>query len=341
MFLNSGSKLGNFGGNFSKQTLFFNLKKDYGFRLLPEFLKVFTFATNSNIWYNFGKKTATLKNKPDMKRSTFYSLIIATFTVASTLILTSCAKEKIETMPLGTVNVNMFESLFNNGREFYLQVLTDQTNLPVSYYIRNAVTKEGTTITVDLIDIEKVDASGVNVATGSASAYINLGQLTAGQHTLKINVATNANAGILSVEDNFFVTVFDQTNGLTFNYDTLYRIPNGALWGYIGYQSASFQSIAESFKDTLQDIGAVGLGLTEGKYGYFWVDESGAYHQEIDENYTFYRQYFYSYIESKEALTDVIEYYDIRYSQVKIILYWVFEEEKKSALIKPEEISYP
>jgi len=54
MFLNSGSKLGNFGGNFSKQTLFFNLKKDYGFRLLPEFLKVFTFATVSNFWYNFG-----------------------------------------------------------------------------------------------------------------------------------------------------------------------------------------------------------------------------------------------------------------------------------------------
>lgn len=272
-----------------------------------------------------------------MKRSTFYSLTIATLIVASTLAFNSCNKEKIETMPLGTVNVNMFESLFNNGREFYLQVQTDQQNLPVSYYIRNSVKKEGTTITVDLIDIEKVDASGVNVALGSASAYINLGQLTPGQHIMKINVASNANEGILSVEDNFFISVFEQTNGLTFNYDTLYRIPNGALWGYIGYQSTSYEPIAESFKDTLQDIGAVGMGLNEGNYGYFTVDEAGVYHQEINENYTYYRQFFYNYIESKEALTDVIDYYDIKYSQVRIYLYWVFEEGEKSVLLKPDD----
>jgi len=272
-----------------------------------------------------------------MKRSTFYTLIMATFMVSSTLIFTSCNKEKIETMPLGTVNVNMFESLFNNGREFYLQVQTDQQNLPLSYYIRNSVKKEGTTITIDLIDIEKVDASGVNVALGSASAYINLGQLTPGQHVMKINVASNANEGILSVEDNFFISVFDQTNGLTFNYDTLYRIPNGALWGYIGYQNTSYEPIAESFKDTLQDIGAVEMGLNEGNYGYFTVDEAGVYHQEINEDFNFYRQFFYNYIESKEDLTDVIEYYDIKYSQVQIVLYWVFEEEHKYVVLKPEE----
>jgi len=276
-----------------------------------------------------------------MKRSTFYALTIATFMVASTLAFTSCNKEKIETMPLGTVNVNMFESLFNNGREFYIQVLTDQTNLLESYYIRNSIKKEGTVITVDLFDIEKVDASGVSVPTGPASAYINVGNITPGVYTLKINVAGTANQGNLSVEDNFFISIFDQTDGLTFNYDTLYRIPNGSLWGYVVYQNASFEPIAESFKDTLQDIGAVGLGLNEGNYGYFTVDENGDYHQEINSNYTYYRQFFYSYIESKDALTQVIEYYDIKYSQVKIVLYWIFENDEKSVLIKPDEPGYP
>jgi hypothetical protein len=235
----------------------------------------------------------------------------------------------------------MFESLFNNGREFYLQVQTDQTNLLTSYYIRNSINKEGNTITIQLTDIEKVDASGVNVPTGPASAYINIGNITPGLYTLNIDVAGRSNQGSLSVEDNFFISIFNQTDGLSFNYDTLYRIPNGALWGYVGYQNNAYEPIALAFKDTLTDIGAVGLGLTEGNYGYFTVDEAGAYHQEINDNFTYYRQFFYSYIESKEALTEVIEYYDIKYSQVKIFLYWVFEEEGKSALIKPDQPGYP
>lgn len=273
-----------------------------------------------------------------MKRSTFYSLTIATVIVATALSFNSCNKEKIETMPLGTVNVNMFESLFNNGREFYLQVQTDQTNLLTSYYIRNSINKEGNTINIQLTDIEKVDASGVNVATGPASAYINIGNITPGLYTLNIDVAGRSNQGSLSVEDSFFVSIFDQTDGLTFNYDTLYRIPNGALWGYVGYQNNAYEPIALAFKDTLTDIGAVGLGLTKGNYGYFTVDEEGVYHQEINENFTYYRQFFYSYIESKEDLTSVIEYFDIKYSQIQIVLYWVFEEDEKSVLIKPDEI---
>ncbi len=273
-----------------------------------------------------------------MIRSTFYSLILATIMVATILVFNSCNKEEIETMPLGTVNVNMFESLFNNGREFYMQVQTDQTNLLTSYYIRNSINKEGNTINIQLTDIEKVDASGVNVATGPASAYINIGNITPGLYTLNIDVAGRSNQGSLSVEDNFFISIFGQTDGLSFNYDTLYRIPNGALWGYVGYQNNTYEPIALAFKDTLTDIGAVGLGLTEGNYGYFTVDEAGAYHQEINDNFTYYRQFFYSYIESKEDLTSVIEYFDIKYSQVQIVLYWVFEEGEKSVLIKPDEI---
>lgn len=247
----------------------------------------------------------------------------------------SCKKNDIERLPLESVNIDMYEYLFSIGREFNLNVYTDRTDYSITSFIRYDSKIEGNKITIDLHDIEVGNYDGAAVALGGAPAYVNLGSLQQGFYDLQINVVDNVNEGSLSVESNFFILNFNATNSLTINYDTLWRIPSGAMWGYIGYQTPEYQEAAESFVDTLQKIGAAPLNLPKGYYGYFEVDSAGNFTQPVNDNYTYIIEYYYDYFGSMEKLEMVYEYYDFIYHQLYIVLYWIDEGELKSIEMLP------
>lgn len=262
-------------------------------------------------------------------------LPLAVIALLPLLFLSGCNDDEVETVPLGPVNIDLYESLFNNGRELYLQVFTDQGNYPITYFIRNSAEVNGNNIEVTLHDIEKISADGYQVALGPASAYINLGYLEPGQYSLEINVVDATNQATLDVIEDLYAVASDQLTDLTFNYDTLYRIPNGALWGYAGYQNTAYTEIAEAFRDSLNAFGAVPLSLPKGNYGYFQVSESGEFTQPINDQVTYYREFFKDYTGSESRLNNLLDYYMLNYRQIDIQLYWVFEGNVKSAIIRP------
>jgi len=247
----------------------------------------------------------------------------------------SCNKDKIETLPLGDVNIDMYELLTYSGREFGFQALTDQETYPISYQIRKNVKIEGNTITVNLQDIEKIDVSGVQVATGPASTYVTLGVLEDGTYDIQINVVDKINTGKLNIFSNLYTLSFDVSDGLTVNYDTLRRVPNGTLWGYLGYTDTNYAEPAQSFIDTLLSVGATPLNIPPGNYGYFEYSQDSVFSQPVDDKYTYTKEFYLNYNQSLETLNQILYYYDFNYRQLYIGIRWFYEDGKKSAIISP------
>lgn len=267
------------------------------------------------------------------------TLLFSVLALAGSLfLLGGCNDDDIETTPLGSVNMNLYENLFYNGREFYLHAQTDQGNYPLTYYIRNSIEVDGQDIKISLKDIEKISSGSSSVALGPASAYIYVGNLSNGTYNLEIDVAGNVNQTTLSVIDALYAVDTAGFNNLSFNFDTLYRIPSGTLWGYVGYQNTAYTDIAEAFRDSLNAIGATSIGLTPGEYGYFTISESGTFNQPISENYEYYREFFKFYDGSEYDLNEIVEYYTLNYRPVSVQLFWVFEEGEMKSYIKPDDV---
>ncbi len=265
-------------------------------------------------------------------------LLFPTLFLVVLLGFSSCNKDEVETAPLGSVNIDMYELLSYSGREFGFQAFTDLESYPVSYMIRSNTKLEGNKITVNLLDIEKVTVSGVAVPLGSASTYVNIGSLSDGEYDFEINVVDRINSGKLKIYPSFYVLSFDGTNGLTLNEDTLRRMPEGTLWGYLGYMDTAYAAPAQEFIDTLLSIGATPLNVAPGNYGYFEYSEDSVFSQPVDSKYTYTKEFYLSYNHSLESLNGIMYYYDFNYRQIYIGIRWFYGDGKKSVILSPGKL---
>ncbi len=251
--------------------------------------------------------------------------------------LNSCnKKEEIETVPLGSVNINMYEVLGYSGKQFGLEVLTDDSIYPPTYQIRSSIKIEGTKITVTLLDIEKAgDATNSKYPLRN---YVTIGGLADGDYNIEINVADSVNAGTLQVNPIFYTLSFASPELLTLNYDSLGRVPDGALWGYVAYNDSTSVALAQSFVDTLVSIGSNSLNVAPGNYYYFQYSPVIGFTQPTDTNYNYTTQYFLQYNESFSTINDVVYYYNNSpdYKKIHIAINWFSLGTKKSAAILPE-----
>lgn len=272
-------------------------------------------------------------------------LLFPTLLLAVLLGLSACNKDEVETTPLGSVNIDMYELLSYSGREFGFKAYTDLESYPVSYEIRSNKKLDGNKITVNLLDIEKVTVSGVAVPLGPASTFVNFGSLSDGEYDFEINVVDRINSGKLKIYPSFYVLSFDDTDGLTVNNDTLRRLPEGTLWGYVGYMDTAYAAPAQDFIDTLLSIGATPLNIAPGNYGYFEYSEDSVFSQTVNSKYTYAKEFYLSYNHSLEALNGILYYYDFNYRQLYINIGWFYGDGKKSAILcpgkLPDEVKLP
>ena len=78
------------------------------------------------------------------------------------------------------------------------------------------------------------------------------------------------NYGTLSVADDYYQVEMRNSDGITFPYKRLYRIPQNTIWGYIAYDENSSIPVASSFLNELEVL-AVDKNFQDGYYGYFSV----------------------------------------------------------------------
>jgi hypothetical protein len=251
--------------------------------------------------------------------------------------LGSCNKDEVETVPLGSVNINMYELSPYYNHEFGLQVSTDLDTYPVYYEIRSNAKVEGTTITINLLDIEKISYSGATIPDGALSTYVPVGVLSGVEYDITINVADRINTGKLKINSSFYTLTFDNTDGLTVNHDTLRRVPDYALWGYIAYADSTDEVLAQTFLDTLAAIGTLPLNVAPGYYFYFEYGQDSVYTQPLNPSYAYATEFFLSYAQSVTDIENIVNTYfnDPAYKKLHITIYWFYPGATKSAIIKP------
>lgn len=268
--------------------------------------------------------------------------ILGALFISTLLFMTACEDDEIETIPLQTVNGEIIETVDYGTKVFLFNFRTDLDNYPVTYLIRNTSTVEGNQVNIELLDIQTDGHDDLNIEKGPASCSIDLGALSMGTYDLQIKAANYSGNGTFTISDSLVTIDFATTDGITMSHDTLHRIPFGTIWGYVGYQSSSNASIANSFVSNMAALGAQQAELSPGYYGYFSISDSGNLIQPIDEQYSFFKTYFKSYNGEASAMDEHVTYYMTEYyNKVDIIFYWFWDGELKSQpLCIPDETKW-
>ncbi|MFP4470109.1 MAG: hypothetical protein ACLFPE_05475 [Bacteroidales bacterium] len=249
--------------------------------------------------------------------------ILLAFFLSATLFFTACEDDEIETIPLGPVNISLYEAIYTGGRDLYFQVYTDREDYPATYTIRYDTEESEDQLVINLLDIQKRDYEGYETVEGPARASVFVGTFSPGTYSLKITVGEQTTSASLEVNPNFYAISPQQGESLTFNHDTLRRISEGALWGYVGYVNPSQAEVADSFRDSLESMGALPLNLAPGNYGYFQVSDTGTFTQPIEEGVEYYREFFKEYNGTETELSSLVNYYETYYRYLDFNIFWV------------------
>ena len=262
-----------------------------------------------------------------------FHLFLAIIATGFIFSFSSCEEDEIETIPLQTVNGEIFELVDFGAKFFVFEFRTDLETYPVTYAIRNQSSVENNEIIIELLDIQKEDFDDINISEGSATCTIDLGALSKGQYNLQISAGNNSGTGTISVLDDLVAIDFDGTDAITITNDTLHRIPFGTVWGYVGYNNSSFTSIANGFISDMNSLGTQPPQLPGGYYGLFSVSDSGNIIQPIGD-YNYYKEFFKHYTGDPNELDELVSNYVALYhSRVDLIFNWFWDGENKSQML--------
>lgn len=264
--------------------------------------------------------------------------ILLAFLLTAVMFFPACEDDEIETIPLGPVNISLYEAIYNGGRDLYFQVYSDRDDYPATYSIRFTTEEEGERIIVNLLDIQKIEYEGYDIIEGPARASIYIGNFSPGDYDITVNVSDKENPVSLNVTSDYYAISPEQVQNVTFNDDTLRRVPDGALWGFVAYVNPSQSEVADSFRDSLVNMGALPLNLAPGNYGYFQVSDSGTFTQPINEGVEYYREFFKEYNGTETELSSVVTYYETYYRYLDFNISWVRNSPTFASPYDPEYI---
>ncbi|HZK07946.1 MAG TPA: hypothetical protein VFC92_07065 [Bacteroidales bacterium] len=249
---------------------------------------------------------------------------------------TGCEDDKPGTTPLQTVNVDVYETIDYGAKYIFLHFETDLKTYPVTYSIRNGVKSNGNSFEINLPDIENSNYNDQSIKKGSATADVGLGTLANGVYDITIKVAQNINTGTLTVGDSLMVLDFPSLQALTVNHDMVRRIPFGTMWGYISYKDVADTAITTAVLDSMTSIGVLPASYPTGYYGYFSIDDTGAFIQNIPAEIEYYEPIFHRYNGAVKTLDELITFYKINYyNDIDIVVYYFYGSAAKSGAIIP------
>jgi len=267
-------------------------------------------------------------------------ILILPIALVLTLVLLTfagCEDDKPGTTPLQTVNVDIYETVNYGAKYLFLHFETDLKTYPVTYSIRNGLKTNGNNFEINLPDIQKDKYGDQNILKGAATADVGLGTLANGVYNLTIKVAQNINTGTLTVGDSLMVLDFPSPQALTVNHDTVRRIPYGTVWGYISFSNAANDAIATAVLDSLTGIGALPANYPAGYYGYFSVDDTGAFTQNVPAEVEYHKPIFRYYNGAVAPLNQLLSFYHTEYhNKIDIVVYWFYPSGAKSGAIIPQ-----
>jgi len=204
--------------------------------------------------------------------------------------------------------ITFAETLSSSGRSFLMRARTERIYACVNYRLRYDLTRSGSNMRVLFHDV--TIGAVCFTATGPATASLDLGDLPSGTYSFIFQAPTGTTRTDLRVDDDAYTVASVQGESVVFPSPVLRRIPDDTIWGLIGYLGhpweAPFDSLADSFLDSLAAAGADPITLEPGDYGDFWVDSTGAMKWPGTTGYYDARPYVLRYDGDYQRLGEII-----------------------------------
>lgn len=208
------------------------------------------------------------------------------------------------------------ERLSDTGRALILICRTERTYSCANYGIAFDVTRSGSSI---LVRFRYIDIGTICLtAMGPATCALNLGTLDPGDYSVEFRVGTGVTRVGLVVDVGAYSITPESGESVSFPLATLRRIPDGTIWGLIGYLGIApepYHTLGQSFLDSLEARGAEPVALEPGEYGAFRIDPSGQMLWPGTHGYYAARPWVLHYAGPSEAVAQVIEQFGMTQSQ--------------------------
>ncbi|MBE0639101.1 MAG: hypothetical protein IH598_11325 [Bacteroidales bacterium] len=241
-----------------------------------------------------------------MRKLYLVSLVLLMVTM-----LTSCLKTKNEALPLGEVDLGFIEALTPDARYLTFYFFTKEQFPCTNYFINYNYSNDLGNLEIHLKNIEVTDFC--LTAAGPATAQMNLGIYQMGAYQVLIKVVNAENSGTLQVTPSQYILTINDPQMLTQLTDTLNRIPENTIWGYVAYNEEEYMSVAAACLDSIEQHGAVPISLDQGNFGYFSLNEEGEINLIDQAEAKFSIGFIYEFEGSDEEINSVIRYFYINH----------------------------
>ncbi len=187
----------------------------------------------------------------------------------------SCTKSDEADSSFSALNLEFYEQFSSEGREFVFFLETHEQFPCSNFLIKTQVneTKEYLEVFAEKIDIPNTCVTSL----GPATQKLVLGKPEI--YSKRISFWINDNRHDFHFDVNNSTTILKKHNQfgeqLTFSRDTLFRLPDNCVWGYIVEQNKNESNILDELIDSFTESGAINHFLAQGDYHFFRVDDSG------------------------------------------------------------------
>jgi hypothetical protein len=193
------------------------------------------------------------------------------------LLLQACNTGKTDDLVLDTevekeYQLDLWEALVNGTRSLHIRASTLKNQECLNYSIESSISRKNNNIEINLIKL--LAPLNCDAGSGPAKATLDLGALPNGtyQVTVKLGKVIPSTGRLLVSTSSFFLSL-PSAIGFRLGNNTLLRIPEQTLWGYLSYEAGQ-QSLVNQFLNEFNAI-SQDAELAKGYYGYFNLAENG------------------------------------------------------------------
>ncbi len=218
------------------------------------------------------------------------------------LLFLSCNQDDKKEYAFNYINLSFYEQFFDNERTFVFDLETIETYPCLNFRLEvDVISSHGKTdIYAHNIDVPDICLT----ALGPAQQTLNMGDAENVQSNITFWVNENQHDFHLLVKDEYITFIpgeIDEKH-LFFTYDTLRRIPQNTLWGYIRNHNANNSEIIEEILQEFRLNGAEEIFLNDGKYHYFEIKNQNIVFDNLKQPT---HGFFYDYDGKLEDLAEI------------------------------------
>lgn len=210
------------------------------------------------------------------------------------------------------IEIRLWEELTPSGTALVFQGNTEKEYGCANFSILYTYTLRERVVNIDFLGIYQPHIC--LDALGPATCTINLGALPTDTYLVRFSVAGRITEGQLTVSSELFTLRHPDTSAIVVRTPELQRVPDGTIWGLVGYITGSLEPTVLSFFDSLTVLGALPGTYSPGYYGYFIIDSSGTIREPQWQAFPHARAFIRHFRGDMLVLRDLVKRYGQRHA---------------------------